>query len=87
MSNILDFSEGMFHNKLLNASTKVTLLGLFVTISLQKINEDDLNKRDDYGVPFSEQQYTQGCFYISLFKYKSFGKSDPPESPQILDIY
>ena len=24
---------------------------------------------------------------ISLFKYKFFGQSDPPESPQILDIY
>ena len=24
---------------------------------------------------------------ISLFKYKSSDRSDPPESPQILDIY
>ena len=63
------------------------LLGLLVTISLQKINQDDINERDDYGEPSSEQQYTHGSFYISLFKYKSFGKSDPPESPQILDIY
>ena len=28
-----------------------------------------------------------GSFYSSLFKYKSFGQSDPPELPQILDIY
>ena len=35
---------------------------------------------------FSEQQYMHGFCYISLFKYKSF-QSDPPESPQILDIY
>ena len=30
---------------------------------------------------------TQGSCYISLFKYKSFGQSGPPESPQILNIY
>ena len=55
MSIILDFSGGMFYNKQLNGSTYVTLLGLFVTISLRKINQDNLNERDDYGVPFSEQ--------------------------------
>ena len=38
----------------------MTLLRLLVTISLRKINEDDLNGRDNYGVPFSEQQYTHG---------------------------
>ena len=38
----------------------MTLLRLFVTISLRKINEDDLNERDDYGGPFIEQQYTHG---------------------------
>ena len=66
---------------------QVTLLGLFVTISLRKIHQDNLNERDDNGEPFSEQQYTQGSCHISLFKYKSFGQSDPPESPQTLDIY
>ena len=30
---------------------------------------------------------TRMDFYISLFKCKSFDQSDPPESPQILDIY
>ena len=54
---------------------------------LRKINEDDLNERDDYSVPFSEQQYTHGSCYISLFKCKSFDQFDPPEWPQILDIY
>ena len=54
-------------------------LETFVTISLRKINDDDLNKQDDYGVPFSEQQYTHGSCYISLFKCKSFDQSDPPE--------
>ena len=40
----------------------MTLLRLFVTISLRKINGDDLHERDDYAhnVPFSEQQYTHG---------------------------
>ena len=65
----------------------MTLLRLFLTISLRKINEDDLNERDDYGVPFSEQQYTHGSCHISLFKCKSFDLSDPPEWSQILDIY
>ena len=65
----------------------MTLLRLFVTIILHKINEDNLNERNNYGVPFSEQQYMYGSSYISLFKYKFFDQSDPPESPQILDIY
>ena len=34
-----------------------------------------LNERDDYSVPFSEQQYMHGSCYISLFKYKSFDQS------------
>ena len=50
------------------------------------MNEDNLNERDDYGVPFSDQQYRHGSYYISLFKYKSFDQSDPPESAQLLDI-
>ena len=41
------------------------------------MNQDNLNERDDHGEPFSEQQYTHGSCYISLFKYKSFGQSDP----------
>ena len=63
------------------------LLRLFVYISLGKKNEDNLNEQDDYGVPLSQQQYMHGSCYIPLFKYKSFDQSDPPESPQILDIY
>ena len=62
-------------------------LETFFTIRLRKINEDDLNGRHDYGVPFSEQQYSHGSCYISLFKCKSFDQSDPPAWPQILDIY
>ena len=38
----------------------------FVTRSLRNINEDDLNERGDYGVPFSEQQYTHGSCYIYI---------------------
>ena len=52
-----------------------------------KTNEDSLNEQDDYGVPFSKQQYMHWSCYISLFKYESFDQSDPPESPQILDTY
>ena len=44
----------------------MTLLGLSVTISLRKINENDLNEGDDYGVPFSEEQYSHGFCYISF---------------------
>ena len=62
------------------------LLRLLFTVSLRKTNEDNLNERDDCAVLFSKQQHTYGSF-ISLFKYKSFDQSDPPESPQILDIY
>ena len=29
-------------------------LETFLTISLRKINEDDLNEQDDFDVPFSE---------------------------------
>ena len=65
----------------------MTLLRLFLTISLWKIDEDDFIERDDYGVPFSEQQYTHGSCHIFLFKCKSFDQSDPPEWSQILDIY
>ena len=50
------------------------------------MNEDNLNERDDCCVPFSDQQYRHGSYYISLFKYKSFDQSGPPESPQILNI-
>ena len=55
-------------------------LETFVTISLRKINEDDLNEQDDYGVTFSEQLCTHGSFYIFLFKCKSFDQSDPSHS-------
>ena len=64
----------------------MTLLRLFVTISLRKINEDNLNERDDYDVPFSERQYTHWSCYISLFKCESFDQLDPPEWPHNLDI-
>ena len=56
----------------------MTLLRLFVTISLRKINEDSLNEQDNYGASFSKQQYMHGSSKISLFNYKSFDQSDPP---------
>ena len=48
------------------------------TFGHRKVNEDDLNERDDYGVPFSEQQYTHGSCYIFLFKCKSLISLIPP---------
>ena len=57
----------------------MTLLRLFLTISSQKINEDNLNERDYYGVSFSHQPYRHGSYFIFLFKYRSFDQSDPPE--------
>ena len=62
-------------------------LETFFTLSFQKTNEDKLNEPGDYGVLFSEQQYTLGSCYLSFFKRKSFDQSDPPEWSQILDIY
>ena len=53
-------------------------LETFVTISLRKIDEDNLNEQDDYDVPFSEQPCTHGSCYISLFKCKSIDQFDPP---------
>ena len=46
-----------------------------------------MNEMIDYGVPSSVQQYTHGSCYITLFKCKPLDQSDPPEWPQILDIY
>ena len=48
---------------------------------------DNISQLDDYNAPFCEQQYTHGSCYISLFKFKSFDQFNPPELPQILDIY
>ena len=40
-----------------------------------------------YNAPFCEQQCTHGSCYIFLFKFKSFDQFNPPELPEILDIY
>ena len=81
MSKILDFLGGTFYNKqVLTCALETFCHSKFTR---DKMNEDNLNERDDYGVLSSKQQYTHG----SLFKYKSFDQSDLPESPQILDIY
>ena len=87
MSKILDISGGMFYYKQLNVSTYVTLLGLSVTISLRRINQDNLNEQDDYGKPFSEQQYMHGSFKSLCLNTNPLVSLIPPESPQILDIY
>ena len=44
----------------------MTLLELFVTISLHEMKQDNLNERDGCGVPFSEQQYIHMSYFISL---------------------
>ena len=76
MSKILDFNfRRDVYNKQLNAST---YLGLFVTIVLRKINQDNLNERDYYGVPFSEQQYTHRFCYISLLNTNPMISLIPP---------
>ena len=49
--------------------------------------KDDISQLGDYEAPFCEQQYTHGSCYISLFKFKLFDQFNPPELPQILDIY
>ena len=51
------------------------------------MKENNISKLGDYDVPFCEQQYTHGSWYISLFKLKSFDRLIPPKLPQILDIY
>ena len=51
------------------------------------MKEDNNSQLGDYDVPFCEQQYTHGSFYISLLKFKSFDQLIPPKLPQILDIH
>ena len=52
-------------------------------LGLRKINEDNFDQLDDYGVPFCERQYTQGACYISLFKFNSFDQFRPPNRLKI----
>ena len=66
---------------------KVKLLRLLSPLILQKMKENNISQLGDYDEPFCEQQYTDGSCYISLFKFKSFDQFNPPELPQILDIY
>ena len=77
------------------------LLGLFTTISFTKMKEnyfsDDDDEpfcerqyfSDDYDESFCERQYTHGSYLLVffLFKFKFFDQFNPPEPPQILDIY
>ena len=50
------------------------------------MKENNISQLSDYDEPFCEQQHAHGS-YISLFKFKSFDQFNPPELPQILDIY
>ena len=62
-------------------------LETFITISFTKDEKGNISQLEDYNAPFCEQQYTHGSCCISLFKFKSFDQFNPPERPQILDIY
>ena len=55
-------------------------LETFVTIRLRKVNEDDLNKRNDYGVPFCEHQYTTGLVVSLCLNANPFISLIPPNS-------
>ena len=72
---------------MLNTSTEVKFLRLFITISVTKDEKDNISQLDDYNVLFCEQQDTHWSCCISLFKFKSFYQFNPPKQPQILDIY
>ena len=41
------------------------------------MKEDNISQLGDYDVPFFEQQYMDGCCYISLFKFKTFDQLIP----------
>ena len=83
MSKIHDFSGGMSSHPRCIEVLKVKLLRLFITISFTKDEKDNISQLHDCNAPFCEAQYTHG----SLFKFKSFDQFNPPERPQILDIY
>ena len=51
------------------------------------MKQDNISQLDDYDAPFCKQQNRHESCYISLFKFKSFDQFNPPELPQILDIY
>ena len=51
------------------------LLRLSITINFTK--ENNISQLGDYDLPFCEQQYTHGSYYISLLKFKSFDQLIP----------
>ena len=44
------------------------------------MEEDNISQLGDYDVPFCEQQYMHGSFYISLFKFISFDQFNTPQT-------
>ena len=58
-----------------------------IQLKTKELLAHNISQLDDYDVPFCEQQNTHGSCYIFLFKFKSFDQFNPPELPQILDIY
>ena len=49
------------------------------------MKENYFSQSDDYDEPFSVNDNT--CMDLFLFKFKSFDQFNPPEPPEILDIY
>ena len=82
--------KGLYTGRILVPNlTSHTIMALLsrTSLILQKMKEDNISQLGDYDAPFCEQQYTQGSFYISLFKFKSFEQLIPPKLPQMLAIY
>ena len=51
------------------------------------MKEDNISQLGDYDVPFYEQQYTRGSWYISFSNFKSFDQFNTPKLLEVLDIY
>ena len=55
---------------------------------LQRMKENYFSQLDDYDKPFCEQQYAhESCLFVFFAQFKSVDQFNPPELPQILDIY
>ena len=65
----------------------MTLLELFVTISLRKINQNNLNERYDYGELFSEQQYTVGLHISLCLNKNTLVSLLPPNRLKFLGVH
>ena len=60
----------------------MTLLRLLVTIDLRKINEDDLNERDDYVVPSLNNNTHTGLVISLCLNANPLISLIPPNGPK-----